>query len=232
MRTSIVIPTYNERENIKELLKQIFLLNIPELEVIIVDDSSPDGTAEIVCALKKRYPIRLISRPKKLGLGSALKRGLSLAKDREAAVVITMDADFSHSPKTIPELLDKIEQGADMVVGSRRIDNGKIQGWGPLRLFMSRLAMETARRILGIRTRDVTSGFRAYNRRVLDLVDIHKLASTGYAFQEEILYRAEQAGLKVVETPIQFIDRKAGKSKLGWRDIIEFFVAVIHLKFQ
>lgn len=231
MKISIVIPTYNERDNIKELVKQIFALNIPEVEIIVIDDFSTDGTVEIVRALKKRFPITLILRPKKLGLGSALRDGLALAKVHGANLAITMDGDLSHNPKIIPKMIKEIEHGADLVVGSRRVPGGNIIGWGPVRLSMSRSAMEIARRILKIKARDVTSGFRAYRRRILETINLSQLKSTGYAFQEEMLYRTEQKGFKVMEIPIQFIDRRAGKSKLGIKDIIEFFVTVIRLRF-
>lgn len=229
---SIVIPTYNEKENIKALIKEIFALGISGLEVIIVDDSSTDGTSEVIRALRKRFPITIISRPKKLGLGSALRDGLNLAKGRGSAVICTMDADGSHDPQVLPRMLAEIERGADLAVGSRRVWGGVIQGWGPIRLLMSRVAMEIARRTLGIRTRDVTSGFRAYRRRVLETIELSRLRSTGYAFQEELLYRAERAGFKIVEVPITFIDRRCGRSKLGIRDILEFFGTVLWLKFQ
>lgn len=232
MRVSIVIPTLNERENIKVLVKQIFALNISGLEIIVVDDASRDGTLEVLRVLRKRFPVTLILRPKKLGLGSALKDGLTLAQTHGAAVALTMDADFSHDPAVILKMLAQITQGADVVVGSRRIPGGVIQGWGLGRLIMSRGAMEIARRVLGIKTRDVTSGFRAYRRRVLEMINFDQVASTGYAFQEEMLYRAERAGLKVVEVPIVFQDRRKGRSKLGIKDIIEFFITVIRLRFQ
>ena len=232
MRVSIVIPTLNERENIKTLVKRIFALGISNLEVIVVDDSSSDGTIAVLRALRKRFPVTLILRPKKLGLGSALKDGLGLARTHGAAVALTMDADFSHEPERIPEMLRHIENGADLVVGSRRVPGGAIKGWGLTRTVMSRVAMELARRALGIKTRDVTSGFRAYRRRVLETVDLKHISSTGYAFQEEMLYKTQRAGFIITEIPITFHDRTRGKSKLGLRDIIEFFVTVIKLKFN
>ena len=240
MRVSIIIPTLNERDNIKNLVKRIFALNLPHLEIIMVDDSSRDGTVEITRALKKRFPITFILRPKKMGLGSALRDGLALARSRGADIAITMDAGGSHDPARIPEmilLISPLGGGApppsgetDLVIGSRRIAGGRIVGWGPARTLMSRAAMEIARRVLGIRARDVTSGFRAYRQRVLDAIDLKTLRSTGYAFQEEMLYRAERAGFRIVELPITFVDRRHGKSKLGIRDIVEFFITVARLK--
>lgn len=231
MRVSVVIPTFNERETIKALIKRIFALQIPGVEIIVVDDSSADGTAEIVRALKKRFPVTLILRPRKLGLGSALKDGLALAKVRGAHLVITLDADLSHDPALIPKMIARVEEGADLVIGSRRIAGGAIYGWGPWRTLMSRTAMEFSRQLLKISAKDVTSGFRAYRRRVLETVAFEQVASTGYAFQEEMLYRVERAGLRVVEIPIVFHDRQHGKSKLGMRDIVEFFITILRLRF-
>ncbi|OGL64417.1 hypothetical protein A3B21_05000 [Candidatus Uhrbacteria bacterium RIFCSPLOWO2_01_FULL_47_24] len=230
MKVAVIIPTYNERANIKKLVKQIFALNISELEVIVVDDSSNDGTLEVVRALRKRFPVTLILRPKKLGLGSALRDGLTLAVQHGATVTITMDADFSHDPQLLPKMISEIVQGKDLVIGSRRISGGEIIGWGPWRTFMSRAAMEFSRRVLDISARDVTSGFRAYRRRVLEIIDLSRISSTGYAFQEEMLYKAQRAGFKIAEIPIVFNDRRHGKSKLGIRDIAEFFVTVVRLK--
>lgn len=232
MRISVIIPTYNEQGTIKILMQRIFALGISGLEVIVVDDSSHDGTITVARALRKRYPVTLILRSQKLGLGSALKDGLALARGRGAEVVVTLDGDLSHDPARIPELLKKIAAGADLVVGSRRIPGSAIYGWGWLRLAMSRGAMEFARRMLKIKTRDVTSGFRAYRRKILETVELDKLASTGYAFQEELLYYVERAGLRVSEIPIIFYDRRHGKSKLGLRDILEFFWTVGRLKLQ
>lgn len=231
MRTSVVIPTLNERENIKALVKQIFALGISNLEVIIIDDASSDGTIEVLRALRKRFPVTLILRPRKLGLGSALKDGLTFARTHGADVALTMDGDLSHEPERIPEMIRQIQNGADLVIGSRRVSGGAIQGWGLTRTAMSRGAMELARRILGIKARDVTSGFRAYRRRVLETVDLKGMNSTGYAFQEEILYKTQRAGFLISEIPITFHDRKHGKSKLGIRDIMEFFITVIKLRF-
>lgn len=231
MRISVVIPTFNERGTIKALLTQIFKLGIAGLEVIVVDDSSRDGTIEVVRALRKRFPITLVLRPKKLGLGSALRDGLTLARSHGTAVAITMDADLSHDPAVIPEMIKRITEDADLVVGSRRTPGGAIVGWGGARTFMSRAAMEFSRAILEIKARDVTSGFRAYRRRVLETVNLTRLQSTGYAFQEEMIYRAERAGFKIVEIPIVFHDRRHGRSKLGLRDIVEFFITVLRLRF-
>ncbi|MBI4135880.1 polyprenol monophosphomannose synthase [Candidatus Uhrbacteria bacterium] len=230
MRTAVVIPTFNERDSIKGLVHQIFALGISELEIIVVDDSSTDGTFELLRILKKRFRVTIISRPRKMGLGSALKDGLSLALNHGAARVITMDGDGSHSPDSLPNLLAELDKGAGVAIGSRRVSGGAIYGWGWLRILMSRGAMEVSRRVLKISARDVTSGLRAYRRKVLEMIDLTRVASTGYAFQEEMLFRAERAGFGIVELPITFVDRRHGKSKLGIRDIVEFFITVARLK--
>ncbi len=230
MRTAIVIPTYNERESIKSLITAIFVLGIADLEVIVVDDSSTDGTFELLRTLKKRFRVTLISRPRKMGLGSALKDGLSLALNHSATRVITMDGDGSHSPHSLPALLTELDKGAGVAIGSRRVLGGVIYGWGWLRTLMSRGAMEFSRRVLKISARDVTSGLRVYSRKVLETIDLTHVASTGYAFQEEMLFRAQRAGFGIVELPITFHDRRHGKSKLGIRDIVEFFITVVRLK--
>lgn len=230
MHTAVVIPTFNERDSIKGLVHQIFALKIAELEIIVVDDSSTDGTFELLRALKKRFCVTIISRPRKMGLGSALKDGLSLALNHGAKYIVTMDGDGSHLPKSILALLKELDQGAEVVIGSRRVSGGAIYGWGWVRLLMSRGAMEISRRVLGIAARDVTSGFRAYRRQVVETIDLSHMASTGYAFQEEMLYQAQRAKFKIVEVPIIFEDRRHGKSKLGIKDIIEFFITVARLK--
>ena len=232
MTVAIVIPTYNEAGTIEELVRRIFALAISGLEVLVIDDSSNDGTIEKLRALQKQFPITVVIRPKKSGLGSALKDGLTLAKERGANATITLDADLSHDPDRIAEMLKKISAGVDLVVGSRRIKGGKIVGWGAGRTLMSRAAMEFSRRMLGITARDVTSGFRAYSRKVIDVVPLDKVGSTGYAFQEEMLYRTQQMGFCIEEIPIIFHDRRQGKSKLGIKDIFEFFVTVVRLRFQ
>lgn len=232
MKVVVVIPTYNEAGTIEELTRRIFALGIAGLDILVVDDSSRDGTIEILRKLQAQFPITVIIRPKKSGLGSALKDGIALAKEHGAEAVITMDADLSHEPKHIPEMLKKISTGVDLMVGSRRIKGGEIIGWGARRMMMSRGAMEFSRRILGITAHDVTSGFRAYSRKVVDAIALDKVSSTGYAFQEEMLYRTQQGGFCIEEIPIVFHDRKHGKSKLGIKDIVEFFVTVMRLKIR
>ncbi|MBI5222727.1 MAG: polyprenol monophosphomannose synthase [Candidatus Magasanikbacteria bacterium] len=237
MKPVIVIPTYNEAENIEKLIKKIFSLNIPGLEVIIVDDNSPDNTAVIVKNIPaspagRQYQIsniHLITRPAKLGLGSAYIAGFKKALDIGADYIFEMDADFSHDPDDIPQLL-QAAQHADLVIGSRKIPGGKIIGWGWGRKLMSDGAMWFSRLLLGLKTEDVTSGFRCFRRQVLESIPLDEVKSNGYAFQEEMLFRAQKAGFKIAEVPVTFIDRRAGHSKLSKKDVVEFFLIILKLR--
>ena len=231
MKIAIIIPTYNEKDNIQKLVKAIFDLKIPELEIIVVDDNSPDGTETIVEKLSANYPLLLIKRRAKLGLGSAYLAGFAQALKMGAEFILEMDADLSHDPLDIPRLLEAAQK-ADMVIGSRKIDGGKIIGWGWTRKLMSNGAMRFSRWLLELKTKDVTAGFRLFRRKVLESIGLENIKSNGYAFQEELLYRTEKAGFKVVEIPVTFIDRQEGKSKLSKKDILEFFVRIIRLRIK
>lgn len=234
MKPVVIIPTYNEAENIEKLIKKIFSLKIDGLEIIIVDDNSPDDTAEKVIGLQttdygQRQPLHLIQRSSKLGLGSAYIAGFKKALDIGADYIFEMDADFSHDPDDLPRLLEAA-QNTDLVIGSRKIPGGKIIGWGLGRKIMSSGAMWFSRISLGLKTKDVTSGFRCFSRRVLETIPLDEIKSNGYAFQEEMLYRAQKAGFKITEMPVIFIDRHAGQSKLSKKDIMEFFLIILKLK--
>ncbi len=233
MKPIIIIPTYNESQNIEKLLKKIFSLNIPNLEIIVVDDNSPDNTSQIVKNIQ--YPIsniqiHLITRPAKLGLGSAYLTGFKKALSLGADYIFEMDADFSHDPNDIPRMLDAA-QNADMVIGSRKIPGGKVVGWNWRRKFMSNGAMWLSRLLLGLKPRDVTAGFRCFRRKVLETIPLDEIKSNGYAFQEELLYRTQKSGFTISEIPVTFVDRKEGKSKLSKKDIIEFFLIILKLKY-
>src|SRR3989339_657065 len=233
MKPIIIIPTYNESKNIERLLTKIFSLNIPNLEVIIVDDNSPDGTSQIVQKLTTSTTLQLtthlITRPSKLGLGSAYLTGFQKALSLGADYIFEMDADFSHDPDDIPRLL-AAAQNADLVIGSRKVPGGKIVGWNFWRKFMSNGAMWLSRLFLGLRPHDVTAGFRCFKRRVLETIPLDEIRSNGYAFQEELLYRTQKLGFTIFEIPVTFIDRQKGKSKLSKKDIMEFFSIIINLK--
>ena len=230
MKTTIVIPTYNERENIEKLLKAIFLLSIPDLSVLVVDDNSPDKTADIVKEMQKKYPITLLERKGKLGLGSAYLAGFAMALDLGADYIFEMDADLSHDPDDVPRLLAAMNS-ADLAIGSRKIPGGKIIGWGWSRKFMSSGAMWLSKILLGLKPNDVTAGFRCFQRDVLLHIDLSTIHSNGYAFQEELLYRTQKKGYRITEVPVIFVDRQEGKSKLSKKDIVEFFLTMLRLRF-
>jgi len=229
MKICLVIPTFNEKENIRPLTEAIFSLAIPDLEIIFVDDNSPDGTAGEIKSLAGRFHIRLIERPKKLGLGSAYVAGFQQALTDGANFIFEMDADFSHEPKDIPRLLAACQNGAGLAIGSRKIPDGKIIGWNWRRRLMSDGAMFFARLFLRLKTKDITAGFRCWRRETLEKIKLEKIKSDGYAFQEEILYRAERAGFSVIEVPVVFTDRAAGRSKLTGKDILEFFIVTLKI---
>lgn len=229
MKTIIVIPTYNERENIMRLIPALFDLKIPELEVVVVDDNSPDETAHVAMKFREQYPIYVIKRQRKLGIGTAYVDGFKKALSLGADVIFEMDADFSHDPTDVPRLIQTLNT-CDVAIGSRRVANGKIIGWGLRRHVTSLVAMFISRLFLGLKTKDVTAGFRAYHRKVLETVLQKNIASSGYAFQEEILYRVEKNKFSIKEIPVIFTDRKTGKSKLGRRDIWEFFKVMNRLR--
>ncbi len=228
MKTAIIIPTYNERENISLLAPRIFAESIPELSIIVIDDHSTDGTVDAVRQLARQYPVTLIERPGKLGLGSAYIAGFREALRRGADYIFEMDADLSHHPSDIPRLLEATRD-ADLVIGSRKIPGGRIVGWNLWRRATSTGAMWLSRRLLGLQTKDVTAGFRCFRQAVLAQIPLDLIKSNGYAFQEELLYRTEQAGWRIKEIPVTFTDRKSGVSKLSTRDVGEFFVVMTKL---
>lgn len=225
MRTLVIVPTYNERENIETVVASFLEATSAEAAVLIVDDSSPDGTGELANVLSMHHPDRVfvLHRKGKLGLGSAYLAGFRYALDRGYDAVCEMDADGSHDPHALPRLIALVEKGADLAIGSRRVPGGNVVGWGPHRHMMSGGAMTIARWALGLKTRDVTSGFRCYRATLAAELLAQPIASNGYAFQEETLFYAERLGFKVVETPIVFRDRLHGQSKLSMREVVQFF---------
>jgi dolichol-phosphate mannosyltransferase len=211
----IVIPTYNERDNIQALVRSA-LEQLPRAHILIVDDASPDGTGEIADGLRDADPrIRVIHRPGKLGLGTAYIAGFRYGLARDYSYMIEMDADFSHDPKYLPRLLERAEDGADLVLGSRYIDGGGVENWGILRRFVSQGGSLYARSILGVKIRDLTGGFKCFRRRVLETLDLAAIRSEGYSFQIEMTYRAIREGFIVDEVPIVFVDRRVGQSKMS-----------------
>lgn len=228
----IIIPTHNEATNIVDLVFTIFEQHIPNLSIIVVDDNSPDRTAHFVKEMQQHHKdLYIIERRRKDGIGSAYIAGFKKALHLGATHIFEMDADFSHDPKDIKKLLEA-SKDADLVIGSRKIAGGKIVGWSSWRIFMSAGAMMFSRILLGLKTQDVTAGFRCFRTEALEKIDFATVQSNGYAFQEEMLYRTEKAGLRVVEVPVTFEDRKYGKSKLSRKDVLEFFSTIIRLKFR
>lgn len=216
--TMVVIPTYNEADNLPALTQELFGLGLPDLQVLIVDDASPDGTGELAERLRSNYPGRLhvIHRPGKLGLGTAYITGFRYALDRGASAIVQMDADFSHSPAYVPILLSHLDQ-YDVVVGSRYVPGGRLdERWSWWRYLLSWWANSVYTRwILGIQVRDATAGFKAWRRQTLEGIDLSRIRSNGYVFQVEMAYVAEKLGYRVLEVPIYFEDRRIGKSKMS-----------------
>jgi dolichol-phosphate mannosyltransferase len=226
MQVSVVIPTYNERENIKELVPEIFEVfrkNGIKGNLIVVDDSSPDGTAGEVERLGEKYPIILVKRDGKQGIGSAYVAGFRKALEIKSDAIFEMDADLSHDPEYIPEFLGALED-SDMVLGSRYIKGGRIENWGHWRKMVSKGANITARVLLGLRINDVTTGYRAYKREVLRGMDLNQIKSGGYVFQAEILLKVMENGFRIKEVPITFVDRKKGTSKLSRKEMLNFLM--------
>lgn len=233
MKTIIVIPTYNEKENIVNLINDIFILNIPDLSIIVVDDNSPDDTAQEVARIQTVYPqLYLIKRYRKLGIGSAYIAGFKKASSLNADLIMEMDADYSHQPQDIPRLIEACENGYHLAIGSRRVPGGKIIGWNWRRHFTSAGAMFFARLILGMKAKDVTAGFRCYRQEVLKKINLDDIKSNGYAFQEEMLYLTQKNNFPIKEVPVVFQDRQKGRSKLSKKDILEFFLTILRLKFH
>ena len=227
----IIIPTYNESDNIEKLLDLISRTD-PAAHVLIVDDNSPDRTYEIVERLMQTsYPGRLflLKRAGKLGLGTAYIAGFKWALARDYDYIFEMDADFSHDPKYLPAFLAAIEKH-DLVLGSRYVPGGGVKNWGLLRKFISRGGSLYARTILGLSLRDLTGGFKCFRRQVLESIDLDAVKSNGYSFQMEMTYRARCKGFRICETPIVFEDRTAGKSKMSRKIFLEAVLMVWKLR--
>ena len=230
MKTLIIIPTYNELENLRPLLQEIFSY-APETDVLIVDDNSPDGTGKLADKIHNENPqVHALHRAGKLGLGTAYIAGFKYAVAHDYDAAFEMDADFSHDPRYLPDFLKAIEH-ADLVIGSRYIPGGGTPNWSFLRRFISGGGNIFARFMLGIPVQDCTAGFRCYRRQVLESIDLDTIQSQGYAFQVEMAYRVIQQGFKIVETPIIFMDRRIGKSKMSRKIVIEAFIYVLRARF-
>jgi len=212
--TMIVVPTYNEKQNIERLIS-ILLEAGPDVSVLVVDDSSPDRTAECVEAIASNNPrVRLIRRPGKMGLGSAYIRGFKYALEQGADNIIQMDADFSHDPRYVKDFREAIE-GNDLVIGSRYVRGVNVVNWPMDRLLLSYFANLYTRVITGLPIHDATSGFKCFRREVLESIDLDEIISDGYCFQIEMTFRAWRKGFRIAEIPIVFVERHSGTSKMS-----------------
>jgi dolichol-phosphate mannosyltransferase len=230
-RCLIIIPTYNERNNLAQLAATIYRQG--PFHLLIVDDNSPDGTGQLADELAAQYAGRfhVLHRAGKLGLGTAYIEGFRWGLAHGYDLLFEMDADFSHDPRHLPQFLAAIHKGADLVLGSRYIAGGGTRNWSLLRRFISRGGSLYAQVILGLPLRDLTSGFKCFRRRVLETLDLDRIRSNGYGFQIEVTYRAYRRGFRIVETPIIFVDRRVGKSKMSRKIVYEAIFMVWQLRF-
>ena len=230
-RVCVILPTYDERENIAQIAPQI-LAAAPEVDLLVVDDNSPDGTGELAEALARGEPrIKVLHRPRKEGLGRAYLAGFDRALGEGYGRIVEMDADFSHDPAALPQLL-AASRRADLVLGSRYVQGGGTVNWGLGRRLLSRGGSFYARAILGVPIRDLTGGFKCFRSDALRALDLESVRSSGYAFQIELTYRAIRRGFRVVEVPIVFVDRRVGKSKMSRRIVAEALFMVWKIRFD
>jgi len=228
----IVVPTYNERDNVRGIAERL-LAALPGTEVLFVDDNSPDGTGALLDELAAAEPrIHVMHRAGKLGLGTAYVEGFGWGLARGYAYLFEMDADGSHDPQYLPAMLALAEDGADVVIGSRYVPGGGTANWGLGRRLLSRGGGLYARTILGIEIRDVTAGFICWRRAALEAIDLATITSNGYSFQIEMKYRAAKKGLRLVETPIVFVDRRVGQSKMSRAIFAEALLKVWALRLR
>lgn len=231
MKTLILVPTYNERENVESLAKEIFLHN-PAVDILFIDDNSPDRTWELVTAMAEKEPrIHLLKREKKEGLGRAYLAGFDWGIERGYECLVEMDADFSHRPMDLARILATFaDSTVDFVVGSRYVSGGSTVNWGWIRKLISRGGSLYARLILGYPLRDWTGGFNAWTVSTLRRIGLERVTSNGYSFQIELKYRALRAGCRGVEVPIVFEERRLGKSKMSMRIVLEAFYRVWQIR--
>ena len=226
----VIVPTYNERENLPQIVAAVHE-HLPEADVLVVDDNSPDGTGAVADELAARDgKVHVLHRPGKQGLGTAYVAGFKWALARDYQFLFEMDCDFSHDPKYLPIMLARARAGADLVLGSRYVDGGGTVNWGPMRKFISRGGSLYARTILGVGVRDLTGGFKCFRRATLEKLDLDSVSAQGYGFQIEMTYRAVKHGLRVEEVPIIFVDRRVGQSKMSKKIFLEAFTLVWKLR--
>lgn len=226
MRVLTIIPTYNEKENLPMVVERLRAA-VPACDVLVVDDSSPDGTGDLADSMaEKDYQIKVLHRTVKDGLGGAYLAGFAWGLEAGYDVLIEMDADCSHQPEQLPLLLRAIEQGADLAIGSRYVPGGKTKNWPAHRQILSRGANIYTRLILGTKIKDITAGYRAYKSGALKGLNLEGIDSKGYVFQVDLAWRSEQAGLKIVEVPITFVEREIGSSKMDGNIILDSMTKV------
>jgi len=230
----VLLPTYNERENLASIVEAIQTAQ-PDFDILVIDDNSPDGTGTLADTLARTHPrVRVLHRVGKEGLGKAYLAGYRhvLASREAYEYIFQMDADFSHPPRFLGPLLDACTQGADVAIGSRWVAGGRVENWSLPRVALSRGGSLYARTILGMRVRDLTAGFVCYRRRVLETLGLEEVHATGYGFQIEMKYRAQSRGFGLVEVPIVFPDRTRGQSKMSPSIMVEALTLVWRLRFQ
>ncbi len=226
MHPLVIVPTYNESENIERILQRIREC-LPGAGILVVDDGSPDGTADLVKVISAEAPeVHLLTRADKSGLGSAYRAGFAWGLERGYDACVEMDADFSHDPAALPTLLAPLEDGFDVSIGSRYVEGGSIPKWAWHRHLLSRGGNLYASSVLGLGVADSTAGFRAYSARILRQLDLDRVRAEGYGFQIEMTYRAKQHGASITEVPISFVDREAGESKMSSVIVVEAFALV------
>lgn len=228
----IVVPTYNERSNLEAFVRAVRAA-APGACVLIVDDNSPDGSGALADQLAARDPrVSVLHRSGKLGLGTAYLDGFRHGLSGNFQRFLEMDADFSHDPAHLRAFFEALDAGADVVLGSRNVPGGSVEGWGLGRHVLSKGGSLYSRVILGVKTRDLTTGFKAFTRRALETIDLRSVRSNGYSFQIEMTYRALRAGLEVTEVPITFVDRRVGQSKMDGKIFVEAVVSVWRLRWD
>jgi dolichol-phosphate mannosyltransferase len=232
MKTLVITPTFNEAQNIEPLTREIFK-HLPETDILIIDDNSPDGTGTIADRLARESGgrISVMHRPGKMGLGSAYKAGFKFALQKDYRAVFEMDADFSHDPSYLPEFLKKIDDHS-LVLGSRYIEGGGVENWTLSRKFISKGGTFYSKLILGIPFNDLTGGFKCFRRDALEALDLDAVSSEGYSFQIEMTYKVHRKGLAITEVPIVFRERRQGKSKMSWKIFFEAMYLVWKIRFS
>jgi dolichol-phosphate mannosyltransferase len=226
----VIVPTYNECDNLPQIISAVHR-ELPEADLLIVDDNSPDGTGRLADQIAAVDPkVAVLHRQGKLGLGTAYVAGFKWALARDYQFLFEMDCDFSHDPRYLPALLERARDGADLVLGSRYVDGGGTVNWGPLRKLISRGGSLYARTILGVGINDLTGGFKCFRRHVLETLDLDRVDAQGYGFQIEMTYRAVKHGFRVDEVPIVFVDRRVGQSKMSKKIFVEALTLVWRLR--